>query len=60
MEERAVSETATLLAAVFPSAVSHASALLAHTIGAEPIHVALENMAWIKRLIVEACLRALD
>lgn len=55
-----MSETATLLAAVFPSAVSHASALLAHTIGAEPIHVALENMAWIKRLIVEACLRALD
>jgi hypothetical protein len=56
----AVPEIATLLATTFPVVADHASALLTHIVCTDLIHVAQDNMAWIKRLIVEACMYAFN
>jgi hypothetical protein len=45
------------MAAALPAAATHASAFLTQVMPADVIHAALEGMAWIKRLIVEACVQ---
>jgi hypothetical protein len=54
-----VPEIATLLATAFPVVADHASALLTHIVCTDLIHAGLD-MAWIKRLIVEACMYAFN
>jgi hypothetical protein len=55
-----VAELATLLTTTFPVVADHASALLTHIVCTDLIHAALDNVAWIKRLIVEACMYAFN